>query len=45
MHDHELPFGHDRSRLVLKFRRHGLDEIEKALATRFDVGTMLNVVG
>src|ERR1700676_3009070 len=35
MHDHEIPFGHYRPRFVLKFRRHGLNEIEKAFATKF----------
>ncbi len=45
MHDHKIPFGHYRARLVLKFWRHGFNEIEKALATRFDMSAVLNVVG
>src|ERR1700732_2946200 len=45
MHNHKIPFGHYRSRFVLEFRRHGLNEIEKAFATRFDMSAVLNVVG
>src|ERR1700687_3255209 len=45
VHDHEVSFGHDRSRFVLQRWWDALDEIEQTLATRCDMSTMLNVVG
>src|ERR1700677_4991018 len=45
VHDHDVSFGHDRSRFVLQCWRDALDEIEQTLATRCDMSTMLNVVG
>src|SRR5258708_574068 len=45
MHDYEISIGHDRSRLVLERWRKALDEFEQPLATRCDMGAVLDVVG
>src|ERR1700722_681462 len=44
VHDHEVSFGHDRSRFVLQCWRDVLDEIEQTVATRSDMSAVLNVV-
>src|SRR5205809_7264715 len=44
VNDHEVPFRHDQSRLILQRRRSTPDEIEEAYATRLDVRAMLDVV-
>src|SRR3984957_172986 len=44
VHDHEFPFGYDRSRFVLQCWRKALDEIEQTFTTRCDVSAVLNVV-
>src|ERR1700686_3815185 len=38
------PFGHHRPRLILQRWRHALDEFDQALAPRFNVSAVLNVV-
>ncbi len=45
MNYHEITFSHDYPRLILERGRNALDEIKKAIATRFDMGAMLNVMG
>src|ERR1700733_2488067 len=44
VHDHEVSFGHDRSRLVLQRWRDALDEIEQTVAPGCDMSAVLNVV-
>src|SRR5260370_13635618 len=44
VHDHEVSFGHNHSRFVLKLWRDALDEIEQPLTTRCDMRAVLNVV-
>jgi hypothetical protein len=41
----QSPFGHHRPRLILQRWRHALDEFDQALAPRFNVSAVLNVVG
>src|SRR5258705_229809 len=43
--DHEIAIGHNHPWLILERGRNAFDEIKKAIATRFDMRTMLNVVG
>src|SRR5580704_18583625 len=43
VHDHEVPFGHDRSRFVLQCWRKALDEIEQTFTTGCDMGAVLDV--
>src|SRR5437667_144291 len=42
--NHEVSFGHNHSRFVLKLWRDALDEIEQTLTTRCDMRAVLNVV-
>jgi len=44
VHDDDIPFGHNRSGLILESRRKALDEIEQALATWANVRAVLDVV-
>src|SRR5580692_5106930 len=45
VHDHEVPFGHDRSWLIFECWRKALDEMEEAFTSRRDVSAVLDVVG
>src|SRR5258705_9667661 len=41
----EIAFSYDYSRLIPQCGRNAFDEIKEAVATRFDMGAMLNVIG
>src|SRR5882757_8240145 len=45
VNDDEVAFGHDHARLIFEGRRSTLDEVEQTLASRLDMGAVLNVVG
>jgi len=45
MRDDEIPFRHNRSGLIFEGRGEVLDEIEQSFTPRWDVRTVLDVVG
>ena len=44
VYDHKIVFGDNFSRFIPKSWRNALDEIKEAIATRRDMGAVLNVV-
>jgi hypothetical protein len=45
MHDHEIVLGNNFPGLIPKGRRNAFDEVEEAIPTGRDMGTVLNVAG
>ena len=44
MNDHEIAFGHDHVVLVFQSVRQTLNESDESVASRSNVGTVLNVI-